>query len=85
VSQDHRRNFHINVEGLSFATRGNLVQKSGQVVDEFVVDHIREDLEFKQKFTPNLYKRNFPNSDLPRTFVSQYSHPIRSCKSLWYQ
>ena len=62
MSQDHRRNFHINVEGLSFATRGNLVQKSGQVVDEFVVDHIREVLEFEQnlRFTPNLHRRDSP-------------------------
>ena len=64
--QSHRSIFHINIiQGLSFATRGNIMQKTDQVIDELSVDHIREALEC----TPNLHKRNFPNADLPSTFV----------------
>jgi hypothetical protein len=58
------------IEGLSFATRGNIVQKAGQVVDEFAVDHIREAFEFEQKFAPHLNRRYCPRARLPFSLVS---------------
>ncbi len=58
------------IEGLSFVTRGNIVQKTGQVVDEFTVDDIREVLEFEQKLAPNLDGGNFPQGVFPFMIVS---------------
>ncbi len=63
--------FRIDVvEGLSFATRGNIVEEAGQVVDEFVVDHIRETLEFEKQVRPyTLDSGDFPEVIFPLVFV----------------
>ena len=57
------------VEGLSFATRGNIVQEAGQVVDEFAVDHIRETLEFEKQVRPYLDCGNLPQVSFPLVFI----------------
>jgi hypothetical protein len=46
------------------------VLKTGQVVDEFSVDQIREDHEFEQNLPPNLDVGNFPQGVFPFMFVS---------------
>ena len=69
-SQAHSCDFRVDVvEGLSFATRGNIVQEAGQVVDEFAVDHIREALEFEKQVRPYLNCGNLPQVGFPLVFI----------------